>query len=329
MTNLHNKKVFLLAPIGQYSEVIKQALRARGAVVDCYEERPALNVLAKTLIRYSPLLIQSYTQAYYDGIINATRSNNYDYALLIRAEAVTRKFISDFKACHRNASILFYQWDSMVLTRGPIDKLDLFDRTFSFDKRDCAKYSMTFLPLFYMDDYRDIDRSAAGTKYDFMFLGTIHSDRYKLIMQIERFANAHSMSSYFYMFIPSFAVFYKLKYIDRKLPGATRADFKYVPLSKHEAVRAVANARMIIDSEHPAQIGLTMRVIETLGARRKLITTNPDVVNYDFYHPNNILVVSRESVEIPESFIGARYVEVERVTYEKYSVHNWVSTIFQ
>ncbi|MDR3725101.1 MAG: hypothetical protein P4K83_11515 [Terracidiphilus sp.] len=328
MTNLRSKRILLIAPIDQYSEAIERALQARGAVVDCYEERPALNVLVKTMIRYSPHLIRSYTQAYFDGIINATRWNNYDFVLLIRAEAVTREFISELRVCHKSAAIFLYQWDSMTLTRGPVDKLDLFDRTFSFDKRDCAKYSMTFLPLFYMEDYRDIDRSA-DAKYDFVFVGTIHSNRYNFIRQIERFAHAHSMSTYFYMFFPSLAVFYKLKHIDRKLPGAGRADFKYVHLSKHEAVQAMADARIVIDSEHPAQIGLTMRTIEALGAHRKLITTNPDVVNYDFYHPNNILVVCRESVEIPESFIDARYVDVEPDTYEKYSIHRWVSTIFQ
>jgi hypothetical protein len=329
MTDLRSKRILLVAPIGKYSEAIAQALRARGAVVDCYEERPALNVLAKTLIRYSPRLIRSYTQAYFDGIINATRWNNYDFVLLIRAEAVTRKFIGELRACHKSAAIFLYQWDSMTLTRGPIDKLDLFDRTFSFDKRDCAKYSMTFLPLFYIDDYRDMEKVPTDPKYDFLFVGTIHSDRFRMIRKIEQYAHSHSMSSYFYMYIPTPVLFYKMKYFDRKLPGAKRSEFRFSHLSRRETVQAVANAKILIDSEHPAQHGLTMRTIEALGARRKLITTNADIVNYDFYHPNNILVVSREEVQIPDSFIESKYVEVESNTYRMYCIHEWVSTIFQ
>ncbi len=38
---------------------------------------------------------------------------------MVRAEAVTSKFIRDLRACHRNAVIILYQWDSMTLTRGP------------------------------------------------------------------------------------------------------------------------------------------------------------------------------------------------------------------
>jgi lipopolysaccharide/colanic/teichoic acid biosynthesis glycosyltransferase len=329
MTSLRSKRILLVAPIGQYSDAIAQALQARGAVIDCYEERPALNVLAKTLIRYSPRLIRSYIQAYFDRIINATMWNNYDFVLLIRAEAATRKFISDLRTFHKGASIFLYQWDSMTLTKGPVDKLDLFDRTFSFDKRDCATYSMTFLPLFYLDDYRDMEKVPTDAKYDFLFIGTIHSDRFSMIREIEQYAHSHLMSSYFYMYIPAPVLFYKMKYLERKLFGAKLAEFKFSPLSRREAVQAVANAKIMIDSEHPAQLGLTMRTIEALGARRKLITTNADIVNYDFYHPNNILVVNRRGVQIPDSFIWSKYVEVDSNTYRKYSVHEWVSTIFQ
>lgn len=329
MTNLHSKRILLVAPIGQHSEAIAQALRAKGAIVDCYEERPALNVVTKTLIRYSPRFIRSYTQAYFDGIINATRWNNYDFVLLIRAEAVTRKFIVELRACHKNAAIFLYQWDSMTLTRGPIDKLELFDRIFSFDKRDCAKYSMTLLPLFYIDDYKDMKSTPTNPKYVFLFVGTIHSNRFRMIQQIEKYAHSHSMSCYFYMYIPAPLVFYKMKYFEGKLPGAKRSEFRFSQLSRSETVHLVTDAKILVDSEHPAQLGLTIRTIEALGARRKLITTNADIVNYDFYHPNNILVVNRELVQIPDSFIESKYVEVESDTYQKYSVHQWVSTIFQ
>jgi hypothetical protein len=329
VTNLHNKRILLVAPIGQHSEAIAQAIRAKGATVDCYEERPALNVVTKTLIRYFPRLILSYTQAYFNSIVDATRWNNYDFVLLIRAEAVTREFIFELRASHKNAAVFLYQWDSMTLTKGPIDKLKLFDRIFSFDKRDCATYSMTFLPLFYIDDYKDIEKAPTNSKYDFLFVGTIHSNRFKMIQQIEQYAHSHSMSCYFYMYIPAPLVFYKMKYFERKLPGAKRSEFSFSQLSRCETVHLVANAKILIDSEHPAQLGLTMRTIEALGARRKLITTNADIVNYDFYHPNNILVVNRELVQIPDSFIESKYVEVEGKTYQKYSVHQWVSTIFQ
>ena len=76
------------------------------------------------------------------------------------------------------------------------------------------------------------------------------------------------MSSYFYMYIPAPVLFYKMKYYERKLLGAKKSEFRFSPLSRCETVEAVANAKIMIDSEHPAQLGLTMRTIEALGARR-------------------------------------------------------------
>ena len=47
--------------------------------------------------------------------------------------------------------------------------------------------------------------------------------------------------------------------------------------------------RCVVDVENPGQHGLTMRSIEIIGLKRKFITTNPDIVNYDFYNSNNMI----------------------------------------
>ena len=35
-----------------------------------------------------------------------------------------------------------------------------------------------------------------------------------------------------------------------------------------------------------------------IGLKKKLITTNKDIVNYDFYNSNNIMVVDRANFQI-------------------------------
>ena len=71
-----------------------------------------------------------------------------------------------------------------------------------------------------------------------------------------------------------------------------------------------------------------MRCIETLGAKRKLITTNQAILEYDFYDENNILIVNREAPEIPIEFFSKPYQEISSEIYEKYSLDNWIYTIF-
>ena len=40
----------------------------------------------------------------------------------------------------------------------------------------------------------------------------------------------------------------------------------------------------VLDSAQDGQLGLTIRVLEAIGAKKKIITTNEDVINYDFYY---------------------------------------------
>ncbi|WP_395598040.1 hypothetical protein AB4P95_26250 [Pseudomonas sp. A1437] len=62
--------------------------------------------------------------------------------------------------------------------------------------------------------------------------------------------------------------------------------------------------------------------------RKKVITTNKSVVDYDFYNPANILVIDENSPVIPEHFITAPYVDIPAPIYEKYTLQGWVKTVF-
>ena len=74
---------------------------------------------------------------------------------------------------------------------------------------------------------------------------------------------------------------------------------------------------------------MSFRVFEALGHRKKLITTNKDIVNYDFYHPQNILVLDKEKMEIPEDFVFSPYVEIDETVFAKYKIKNWVKEVFE
>ena len=68
-------------------------------------------------------------------------------------------------------------------------------------------------------------------------------------------------------------------------------EFHYVPINGEEMNQLFLNSRCILDSPQAGQLGLTIRVLEALGAKKKLITTNKDIKNYDFYKEENIYEV--------------------------------------
>jgi hypothetical protein len=71
-----------------------------------------------------------------------------------------------------------------------------------------------------------------------------------------------------------------------------------------------------------------MRTFECLGLRKKLITTNFEVINYDFYSSKNILIIDRQKPSIPLSFFTEPADESKFDILKRYELSNWLITIF-
>ena len=108
---------------------------------------------------------------------------------------------------------------------------------------------------------------------------------------------------------------------------AKSSEFKFIPLSEQENLAVIKKSNTVFDMQHNQQSGLTMRTIETLGAKRKIITTNRNIKNYDFYNENNILVMDNNTLEDIEQFIKNKYEPISEAIYEKYSLHRWIVAI--
>ena len=74
--------------------------------------------------------------------------------------------------------------------------------------------------------------------------------------------------------------------------------------------------------------GWDVKVLEALGAKKKLITTNEDVVNYDFYREENIYVYNG-TFDYTSRFFKDPYREVDPSIYEQYSLRNWLTEILK
>ncbi|QYS88749.1 hypothetical protein [Flavobacterium davisii] len=87
------------------------------------------------------------------------------------------------------------------------------------------------------------------------------------------------------------------------------------------------NCHAILDLAHKNQKGLSFRPYEALGLKIKLITNNSDIVNYDFYHPNNIFIFEEINTDKLIEFLKSPYHELPKEIYFKYSQKNWIDNI--
>lgn len=326
---LQGKRIlFFSAHLFGYQNDIRLAMESVGAIVDYYDERPANNFLVKGVIRINRNLLAGYINHYYNKIIKETLQKEYDYVFFIKGESISACNVRRLKQFHPEANFIIYHWDSIANNSNAQNLLPYFDRVFSFDKIDCERLGLHFLPLFYTPDYANIPYYDKEIKYDMLFVGTTHSDRYKLVKRIEEQIIKMGGLCLTWFYFPSKILYYKMKIQNSYLRQIPVHTFHFKPMSKELLLQLYAGSRIIIDVQHPKQTGLTMRCIETLGAKRKLITTNYYITEYDFYNPDNILVVDRNLPYVPEKFLNEPYRDTPKEIYESYSIKNWLSSIF-
>jgi hypothetical protein len=331
MNKLQGKKVLLISPkFFGYEAEIERELVNLGAAVDFYDERPFSSSVAKIANRLNfKFFIKKRIKQHYAEILEQALTRQYDFMLVISPETMDINFVRCFKASCPNAKTVLYLWDSIVNKKNVRFLLEAFDKAVTFDPNDAAVDARVyFLPLFYISRY---DRPAIEMRddvnniYNVAFIGTAHSDRYAIVNKVLTGIRASTLSNFIYFYSPSKLLFFMKKLLSSELKGISYSEVSFNSLSSQQIADVFLRTNVVVDIEHPKQNGLTMRTIEMLGLQKKLITTNKNVMSYDFYHPNNICVVEREHPVIKQSFIDCNYQPVDESIRTKYSLSQWLS----
>lgn len=328
--DLSGKTILLLAPkFFGYEFEIQKELENFGAKVIYFDERPKNDFLTKVFIRLNlKSFISKKINNYYNNIIESIKKEKIDYLFLIAPETIDIEKIKEIKLNHKDIKILTYFWDSVKNKRTALNYLDISDKFFSFDSNDIKiNKKIEFLPLFYIKDYENISKIKQNILYDISFIGTVHSDRYKIIKKIEENATSLGLNIYFYFYSPSRILFFFQKLLKKDFQDIKWADVSFESLSKSDVLNIIGKSKSIIDIQHPLQVGLTMRTIEMIGANKKLFTTNNEIQKYDFYNECNISILNRKKPLIDLDFILNNYEKLNENVYKKYSLNNWLKII--
>ena len=111
-----------------------------------------------------------------------------------------------------------------------------------------------------------------------------------------------NIDAYLYLYIQSRILYFVYKILKPSFWFVSMDKFKFKGLDYNTVNENIEKSNTILDIHHPKQTGLTMRTIEMIGMNKKIITTNKDIINYDFYNPNNILVIDRKKIKINLDF---------------------------
>ncbi len=237
--------------------------------------------------------------------------DSYDVLYINRPDIFSSEQLA-FIAQKAKFSIVHY-WDSFEKIKGQQETMPFFDMHYSFDKNDCANYGLHKTSNFYF-----AETSTNTPEYDVFFLGTYDS-RFEKAKQIIDLLNQSGKKAKALILSTDTSLI--KKYTSESITFIK----KIIPFP--ESVNYSANTHCILDIHHDNQIGLSFRPFEAMGMRKKLITTNAHIQDYDFYDPDNIFIWTDTTVEIPDSFLNTPYKEIPAEIRKKYSLENWVHTI--
>lgn len=267
-----------------------------------------LNFFSKTLLKKD--LRRIWASA--ESIARIPETDRYDYAFVICPELFHPGHLRHVlkKAKH---SIAYY-WDGFDHFPAYLETMEHFDSLYSFDPIDAERYDLNFIPNFYSYE----DRTTAH-EYDVYFLGSYDESRLATVLQIVSLLERQNQRVVIKLLPSGKATTAK------NLPSAITFINHFIPF--REAVEQMRKSRIILDVQNPIQHGLTFRVFDAMGLGKKIITTNADIVNYDFYDPNNIFIWNESTLFIPDEFFTSPYQELSKTIYKKYSQEQWVKTV--
>ena len=327
-------RLLLIAPLFfDYYKAIMSEARNMGYETEYVCDAPSNSNLSKAIGRVNKNLLRTSVDKYYrQKVLPFLQKNRFDHVLVVAGMtfSFTPKMVGEMRALYPDARFVLYQWDSEKNLPYVTAIQRYFDAIYSFDKGDCARREIyRFLPLFYTREYGEIGSEAGRDfKYDCAYVGTAHPLKYKNINEMSRALKQRLPRQFIYHYMPSYLKYFYHKLKAPEYKGARLSDFRFEKVSKAALLELIRESRCILDSPQFGQTGLTIRSIECLGAKRKLITTNPEIREYDFYNEKNVFIYT-DAPDLDSAFFTEPYEEIDAAVYRKYSLNAWLGTMLE
>lgn len=234
-----------------------------------------------------------------------------DQILVINPDLIEKKY--HLKIKEHTHKYIAYLYDSMA--RYPVFHLldGVFDEIYSFDPDDVKTYNFKKTSNYnYLkkQDFNWIEQP----NYQLFYLAS-YDNRIGFLTQI---AQKLKESNSTFRFI----------IVSKKVTDLPQIEIRKERINQEDLAEFYNQTNVILDLVRDQQTGLSFRIFEAMAYQKKIITSNASIKEYDFYNPNNILIISEENLQIDSDFFSKPYQPIPDAIYEKYTLSHWVNTIF-
>lgn len=210
--------------------------------------------------------------------------------------------IKYIKSKNRNCKIIFYYWNVINEFNKHFLNNSFIDEIWSFDPMDCKKYNLNYNPQFYSNDVITLQEKVEPK---ILFLGR-DKGRKGQILKLKDYCTSHKIKTNFLII----------------------EDEKDI-IQYEEYLKMVASCNTLLDIIDDYHSGLTLRVMESLFLKKKLITNNYDIKNYPFYCEKNIFILGSDDLKNLSTFIQGEYQLIPNKIVEQYDYKQWLDNFLK
>ena len=306
-------KILLISSyIFGYMDFAVEEMKRQGHEVEVfYFENESLDFQYKSIIHkarggISKLMGNNAKKNYREKSLKSKLKNEcFDFTLMIHGQYLNDETHQFLKSITKKYVAYFF--DS--LTKMPEQKkiIHHFDKVFSYEPQDCEKFGFEFITNF----IPSTEYKSENYKYKIFNIGGMDS-RFSATQSLANYLNDQQISFRFLLYHKNKIRFFE--HLSKKL-------------NIHEVLPLIKDCKIMLDIQRENQSGLTFRVFEAIGNNKKLITTNRDIVNYDFYNAKNIFILDLNNIKIPEIILESEYQLLSKEIINQYVVKSWVERI--
>lgn len=252
----------------------------------------------------------NFKKQFYDQQVTQAIDNlqeHYKMIFLIRPDLLHDHHLEMLRK--KTSNMVAYYWDTMEFFPRKQQIIKYFTRILSFDPPDCKQYGFEFIPNFYF-----FESGSSEIKYQVYNLSSVDSRKPVL----ESIASQLDQLNISYLFKGYDGRPFKNRYIQHTF---------LVPYKR--MLEEMAQCEVVLDIQKKGQSGLTFRPFEALGLNKKLITTNPNIKEYDFYNANNISIIDISDPKLDIRIFSNQYQPVPEHIRTKYHLRNWIKQVFR
>lgn len=218
-------------------------------------------------------------------------------------------FLKWLRKNHPKSRIILWYWNTVEECRRYLDPEKIPDsiEKWSYSKYDCLKYGMNYNTTFLPEVPKIIGTDDICT--DVFFVGK-DKGRLDKLLEIKKLLESHKLDVDFHI----------CKNRNRDKDN----EIYKKPIPYAEILEKIKTSRVILDCCVSENAGPTIRPIEALMYRKKLITDNKAVMDEDYYCRDNIFVLGIDNNDTLRDFVMSPYKQIDNEIVIKYTFGEWI-----